>query len=145
MDYTYDLLNRRTNEQLDGNGGDNFSYDATDQLIHVDYANGTAWGDGSQSRPINYLPDGLFPETRRIKLLGNYTPNAAIGSPGTTIDSNGYTLGTAVSGTLDVDEGFEGGSKPTNWNDETVGGGALPDYTHAAAPSPHGGSRAGYG
>ena len=141
------------NEFLTGWDGWMYSYAATggisrwrcippDWIIHVHPTEGTAWGSGAEDDPINYLPDGLYPQPRKIKLLADWPANAALGAPGLVVDCDAYTLGADVSGTLSVDEGFEGGSLPTNWSNETVGGGALPDYTHAAAPSPHGGSRA---
>ena len=151
--FTGQAYGQPINSFLDGWDGWMYSYSTTggifrwrvippDWVIHVDEAAGTPWGSGAEDDPINYLPDGLYPQPRKIKLLANWTANAALGAPGLVVDCDAYTLGTDVTGTLAVDEGFEGGSLPTNWSNETVGGGALPDYTHAAAPSPHGGSRA---
>lgn len=147
------IFGHMPNEFLAGWDGWIYSYATTggisrwrcippDWVIHVHPTEGTPWGSGAEDDPINYLPDGLYPQPRKVKLLANWTTNAALGAPGLVVDCDAYTLGADVSGTLSVDEGFEGGALPTNWFNETVGGGALPDYTHAAAPSPHGGSYA---
>lgn len=97
-----------------------------DFVIHVDQTSGKEYGDGSADDPINWIPQNVTPWSRRIKLLSDYTGSVFLGNQGTTVDVNGFALGSAITGTLDVDQTFSSGaSAPSGWAAETASSGVL--------------------
>lgn len=97
-----------------------------DFVIHVHQAAGTPWGRGTAADPISWWPDEALPPARRIRLLADFAGPVRLGNAGTVVERNGFTLGTAVAGTLDVDETFSASaSAPANWSAEVVSSGAV--------------------
>lgn len=79
------------------------------------------FGDGVNT-PFATIPEVGVKANAIVALTADYTPNATLGLSGLLLHRGSYQLGTAVSGTLTIDETFEGTSSLTT---STTGGGTA--------------------
>lgn len=80
--------------------------------------------------PWATIPESGVLSNSKVRLTANYTKNASLSLPGLILDRGSYTLGVADSGTLTVNENFEGTSSLTT----ATSGAATISQTSAANP-----------
>jgi len=82
-------------------------------ILDVNSATGDDAVGNGVSKPFATVPESGVLSNARLRLTADYTKNAALSLPGLILDRGDYTLGVADSGTLTVNETFEGTSTLT--------------------------------